>query len=162
MAAWPRRRRTKGSASGLHVGVARPDEVVGTDLEALHFLRHARELLELPEKDPHGLVVEECDVLATPLAIDAPIVVCRIDEIEDLQIVRQLLKAHAYWRMKQLAVDLVIVNERSTSYIQDLQSALESVVRVNLSRSPSENDGAQGRVFLLRKGSRQRFVIRLA
>jgi cyclic beta-1,2-glucan synthetase len=41
---------------------------------------------------------------------DAPIVVCRIDGIEDLQIVRQLLQAHAYWRMKQLLVDLVILN----------------------------------------------------
>jgi len=81
---------------------------------------------------------------------DLPIVLCRIDEAEHLEIVRQLIRAHHYWRMKQLAVDLVIVNERSTSYVQDLQSALESVVRVNLSRSPSEKDSAPGSVFLLR------------
>jgi len=81
---------------------------------------------------------------------DLPIVLCRIDEAEHLEIVRQLIRAHHYWRMKQLAVDLVIVNERSTSYVQDLQHALESVVRVNLSRSPSEKDSAPGSVFLLR------------
>ena len=52
--------------------------------------------------------------------------------------------------MKQLAVDLVIVNERSNSYVQDLQSGLESVVRANGWRSPSEKDAAPGSVFLLR------------
>ena len=43
---------------------------------------------------------------------DLPIVLVRIDEAEDQEIVRQLLRAHEYWRMKQLAVDLVILNEQ--------------------------------------------------
>ena len=43
---------------------------------------------------------------------DLPIVLVRIDDVEDLAIVRQLLRAHEYWRLKQLAVDLVILNER--------------------------------------------------
>jgi cyclic beta-1,2-glucan synthetase len=81
---------------------------------------------------------------------DLPIVLCRIDEAEHLETVRQLIRAHYYWQMKQLAVDLVIVNERSTSYVQDLQSALEAVVRVSLSRSPPEKGGVSGAVFLLR------------
>ena len=37
---------------------------------------------------------------------DLPIVLVRIDEMEDREIVRQLLRAHEYWRMKQLAVPL--------------------------------------------------------
>ena len=81
---------------------------------------------------------------------DLPIVLCRIDEAEHLETVRQLVRAQHYWRMKQLAVDLVIVNERSTSYVQDLQSALEAVVRVSVSRSIPEKDAAPGSVFLLR------------
>ncbi|MEO7391807.1 MAG: glucoamylase family protein, partial [Ramlibacter sp.] len=55
---------------------------------------------------------------------DLPIVLLRIDEIEDIAQVRQLLRAHEYWRMKRLAVDLVIVNERAASYVQDLQIAI--------------------------------------
>ena len=58
-----------------------------------------------------------------------PIVVVRIDRAEDVGLVRQLLRAHEYWRMKRLAVDLVIVNERPPSYGNDLQSLLETVVR---------------------------------
>ena len=34
---------------------------------------------------------------------DLPIVLVRIDEIEDLEIVRELVRAHEYWRMKRLA-----------------------------------------------------------
>ncbi len=39
---------------------------------------------------------------------DLPIVLVRIDEPEDRGIVRQLLRAHEYWRLKGLAVDLVV------------------------------------------------------
>src|SRR3989442_10009566 len=45
-------------------------------------------------------------------ALPISIVLVRIDEVGDVDIVRQLLRAHEYWRMKQLAVDLVILNER--------------------------------------------------
>jgi len=36
--------------------------------------------------------------------------------------------------IKQLAVDLVIVNERRASYVQDLQIALETLVRASQAR----------------------------
>ena len=57
---------------------------------------------------------------------DLPIVLARIDEAEDFEIVRQLLRAHEYWRMKQLSADVVIINERSSSYAQELQGSLEA------------------------------------
>ena len=60
---------------------------------------------------------------------DLPIVLLRIADTENLDIARELLQAHEYWRMKQLAVDLVILNERPSSYVQDLQIAIETLVR---------------------------------
>ena len=87
-----------------------------------------------------------------PLAIsgDLPIVLLRIDEIEDIAQVRQLLRAHEYWRMKHLGVDLVIVNERASSYVQDLQSAIETAVRRSQSRPRFGLELAQGSVYTLR------------
>src|SRR6202030_4252531 len=79
-----------------------------------------------------------------------PIVLLRINDVEDIGIARQLLRAHEYWRMKQLAVDLVIVNERAASYVQDLQVALETQLRVSQSRPQLGADEARGAVFLLR------------
>jgi cyclic beta-1,2-glucan synthetase len=83
-----------------------------------------------------------------PLGIsgDYPIVVLRIDEPEDIEIARQLLRAHAYWRSKLLAVDLVILNDRAASYAQDLQTALDTVVRVHVERQGNQ----PGTVYLLR------------
>jgi len=81
---------------------------------------------------------------------DLPIVLVRIDNIENVAIVRQLVRAHEYWRMKQLAVDLVILNERGASYVQDLQIALERLVRTSQSRPQIGADHGHGTVFVLR------------
>ncbi len=70
--------------------------------------------------------------------------------MEDLQIVRQLLQAHEYWRMKQLAVDLVILNENPASYAQDLRTTLEAMVRATESRRLAGAASARGAVFILR------------
>jgi cyclic beta-1,2-glucan synthetase len=81
---------------------------------------------------------------------DLPIVLVRIDDPEDQGIVRQLLRAHEYWRMKQLAVDLVILNEQPPSYAQDLQAALEAQIRTSQSRLRHEGHEPAGSVFILR------------
>jgi cyclic beta-1,2-glucan synthetase len=81
---------------------------------------------------------------------DLPIVLLRIADTENLAIAHQLLQAHEYWRMKQFAVDLVILNERASSYVQDLQIALETLVRTSQSRPRSGADEPQGRIFILR------------
>jgi cyclic beta-1,2-glucan synthetase len=47
---------------------------------------------------------------------DRPIVLLRIDDADDREIVRQLLRAHQYWRSKRLAVDVVFLNEKGASY----------------------------------------------
>ncbi len=79
---------------------------------------------------------------------DLPIVLLRIDDDEDIDVARDLLQAHGYWRMKGLAVDLVILNERQSSYVQDLQVALETLVRT--AQLHPGKDGSAGRVYVLR------------
>ncbi len=81
---------------------------------------------------------------------DLPIVLVRIDEAGDQEIVRQLLRAHEYWRMKQLAVDLVILNEQPVSYAQGLQASLETLVRTSQSTLQHHGHPAHGSVFVLR------------
>ncbi len=81
---------------------------------------------------------------------DLPIVLVRISEAENIDVVRELLQAHEYWRMKQLAVDLVILNERRSSYIQELQTAIETLVRASQSRPQPGTERPAGRVFVLR------------
>jgi cyclic beta-1,2-glucan synthetase len=87
---------------------------------------------------------------ANGISGDLPIVLVRIAEDAGLDLVRQLLQAHEYWRLKQLAVDLVILNERASSYVQDLQIALEALVRMNRSTPAGAGADPLGSVFTLR------------
>jgi cyclic beta-1,2-glucan synthetase len=65
---------------------------------------------------------------------DLPIVLLRIDDAADIAALHQAISAHEYWQMHQQAVDLVILNDRTSSYVQDLQIAIESAVRAARSR----------------------------
>ena len=59
---------------------------------------------------------------------DAPIVLLRISDSEKIEIVRQLIQAHSYWRMKGLTVDLVILNEDVSVYRQSLQDQITGLI----------------------------------
>lgn len=80
---------------------------------------------------------------------DLPIVLMLIDDAADLAQVHQILAAHEYWRARQLTVDLVVLNDRSSSYVQDLQTGIEAAVRMAQSR-PRAAGSAQGAVHALR------------
>ena len=79
---------------------------------------------------------------------DLPIVLFLIGDAEDAGRLHEVLQAQEYWRMRQMAVDLVILNDRSSSYVQDLQIAVEAAVRSAHSHPGIE--GAKGKIYTLR------------
>ena len=81
---------------------------------------------------------------------DLPIILARIDNEQDVEMIRQLLRAHEYWRMKHLSADVVIINEKPPSYLQDLQGSLEALVHGSQLRLSPDTSSASGRIFLLR------------
>ncbi|MEO5620229.1 MAG: glucoamylase family protein, partial [Cypionkella sp.] len=76
----------------------------------------------------------QSDLWALGISGDLPIVLFLISDAEDMARLQEVLAAAEYWRMRQLAVDLVILNDRSSSYVQDLQTAVEIAVRSAQSR----------------------------
>lgn len=59
---------------------------------------------------------------------DLPIVLLQISNATNIELVRQLVQAHAYWRLKGLAVDLVIWNEDRAGYRQLLQDQIIGLI----------------------------------
>ena len=59
---------------------------------------------------------------------DLPIVLVQIAEAANIELVRQMVQAHAYWRLKGLNVDLVIWNEDQAGYRQQLQEQILGLV----------------------------------
>ncbi|HEV7415792.1 MAG TPA: glucoamylase family protein, partial [Tianweitania sediminis] len=56
---------------------------------------------------------------------DYPILALRISDQADLHIVAKAMRIQEYLRVRGLTVDLVIINEQASSYVQDLQQAIE-------------------------------------
>lgn len=69
---------------------------------------------------------------------DLPIVLLYIEEAANIELVRQLIQAQAYWRHKGLITDLFIINEEHISYRQTLQ---EEIMRLVNAASTSEHAG---------------------
>jgi cellobiose phosphorylase len=59
---------------------------------------------------------------------DLPIVLLHIGDLNRIDLVRQVLQAHAYWRMKGLTADLVIVNEDFSGYRATLQDLIMGLI----------------------------------
>ena len=72
---------------------------------------------------------------------DLAIVLVRIRDSMRLDLVRQAVQAHAYWRMKGLPVDLVIWNEDDSVYRQSLQDTIMDVIAASPEASLVDKPG---------------------
>lgn len=99
---------------------------------------------------PAALAAQTSQADLWPLGIsgDLPLVVVRIDDVADLELVREALRAASYWRLKRFDVDVVLLNERATSYVQELQQALHEQATTTPAGPLPHGDG---RVYVLQK-----------
>src|SRR5690606_8429450 len=67
----------------------------------------------------------------------------------DLEIAREALRAQEYLRHRGVLADLVILNEKASSYAQDMQHTLEQLCE-NL-RMRGQSDGIRQHIFSVRR-----------
>jgi cellobiose phosphorylase len=72
---------------------------------------------------------------------DLPIVLLQIGDPAHIDLVRQLVQAHAYWRLKGLAVDLVIWNEDRAGYRQLLQEQIMGLIAAGVEPHAMDRPG---------------------
>ena len=63
---------------------------------------------------------------------DHPIVLLQIADPDNIELVRQMVQAHAYWRLKGLTVDLAILNEDQGGYRQQLQDQILGLISASV------------------------------
>ncbi len=78
---------------------------------------------------------------------DLPILIARVVDDDDLALVRQVLRAQEYWRLKGLSVDVVILNEFPVSYLDEIHAQLQSLLEKGPWAAWRDRPGG---VFLLR------------
>ncbi len=77
---------------------------------------------------------------------DHPIVVAKIRKTDDVSILYELLKAHEYWRIKDLKVDLVILVMEEYSYQNPVFALVKDIIESNQSADQLQK---KGDIFIL-------------
>ena len=65
----------------------------------------------------------------------------QIEDQANINLVRQLIQAHAYWRLKGLAVDMVIWNEDHAGYRQPLQEQIMGLIAAGVEANLTDRPG---------------------
>ena len=76
---------------------------------------------------------------------DLPIVLVQIKEQANIELVRQMIQACAYWRLKGLFVDLVIWNEDHGGYQRSLHEQIEALI---VSTAEDKRSHRSGGIFV--------------
>ncbi|OQB54569.1 MAG: N,N'-diacetylchitobiose phosphorylase [Deltaproteobacteria bacterium ADurb.Bin151] len=72
---------------------------------------------------------------------DLPIVLLQIGDHANIELARQLQQAHAYWRLKGLAVDLIIWNEDNATYRQSLHDQIVGLIATSMETRIADKPG---------------------
>ncbi|NCB05131.1 MAG: hypothetical protein EOM69_06365, partial [Clostridia bacterium] len=81
---------------------------------------------------------------------DLPILLLRVESERELSLVRLLLKAHSYYRLCGLWMDLVIVSDQATGYAHPLRDLISDLLQTSHSR---DLIGKEGGVHLFERQS---------
>ncbi|MBC7237647.1 MAG: hypothetical protein H5T69_17540, partial [Chloroflexi bacterium] len=140
----------------LHEGEMRSrDELAALNLEAADLARYQQLLsallyphrrLRAPEKVLRANRRGQQRLWPYAISGDYPILLVRIERQEDAALLRDVLRAHAYWRQRGLLIDLVILNEKEAGYAGEL----DALIRRLVARSNGESRlNRRGGIYIL-------------
>ena len=136
--------RTRRARCGTSASRARTrslyERLASRVLYADRSLRAGPELLARSELGQEGLWPHG-------ISGDLPILLVRVVEEDDLPLVREVLQAQEYWRLKGLRADVVILNEHPVSYLDEMHGQLTALLDNGPWRAWSHQPGG---AYLLR------------
>ncbi len=118
-----------------------------TEAEAQLYARLASSVLYATpvRRSPAGVVARnrraQSGLWGYGISGDLPIVLLRVSDQTKQDLVRQVVQAHAYWRLKGLEVDLVVWNEDPSGYRQQLHDSIMSMVTAGSSAQLVDRPG---------------------
>ncbi len=87
---------------------------------------------------------------------DLPIILVKVKDLEDIELVEEAIKAHEYFRLKNIETDLVIINEEKYSYESSVKEAIfASILNQNLGYLQN----IKGGIFVLENLSKEDILV---
>jgi cyclic beta-1,2-glucan synthetase len=136
---------THGQSTLRHLGISN-DAALLYERLASRALYLDGSLRASPEQQAANTLGQE-GLWAYGISGDLPIVLIRVGEDDALPLIRQVLEAQEYWRLKGLAADIVILNEHPTSYLDETHEHITTLLSDGPWRLRKDRPGG---VYLLR------------
>lgn len=136
--------RAKVEAETIYLGLK------GTDIEKyqklLSYTIFNNPLKKLALKNLPKRVYSQSNLWKYGISGDLPIILVKIEDLNDMYVIRDLLRAHEYFRSKNVKVDLVILNNEENSYDQYVNYEIENAI---LNRQMEYLKNISGGVFIM-------------
>lgn len=122
-------------------------QINATEADAQLYARLANSVMysELALRAPASVLVRnrraQSGLWGYEISGDLPIVLLQLSDSANIQLVHQLVQAHAWWRLKGLAVDLVIWNEERDVYRQRLHEQILGLIAGSIESRESDRPG---------------------
>lgn len=118
--------RAKVEAETIYLGLK------GTDIDKyqklLSYTIFNNPLKKLTLKHLPKRIYSQSSLWKYGISGDLPIILVKIEDLNDMYVVRDLLKAHEYFRSKNIRIDLVILNNEENSYDQYVNYEIENAI----------------------------------
>lgn len=92
---------------------------------------------------------KQSDLWAYAISGDVPLVVVRVASTDQMEAVKQTIRAFGYWRLQGIDLDLVFLNEHPPSYQEGLQDLVTQAIQASPVRQGSM---FRGQIQVLRAG----------
>ena len=126
------------------------DAAVFQDLAGHLF--YANAALRVPQVDLQRNHGSQALLWGAGISGDWPIVLATIDSVEGLPTLQQLFAAHHYWRRRGMTVDLVVINDHPSTYLQELD---DRIMQSRFATGDAGSTDRPGGVFLRRRDQLQ-------
>ena len=118
--------RAKVEAENSYLGIKGKDvELYQKMLKYLVFTNPLKTILYKGRTNEHALVE---DLWKYGISGDVPILLVKIKDANDIEIVKETIKAYDYFRIKNIEIDLVIINEEKNSYNNYVKEGVQNAI----------------------------------
>lgn len=118
--------RAKVEAENSYLGIKGKDvELYQKILRYLVFTNPLKTVLYKGRTNEHALVE---DLWKYGISGDIPILLVKIKDVNDIEIVKETIKAYDYFRIKNIEIDLVIINEEKNSYNNYVKEGVQNAI----------------------------------
>lgn len=128
------------------LGITPSDAAVFQDL--VGHLFYSDPSVRVPEAERRQNTGGQPLLWAQSISGDWPIMLAIIRDADGLPTIKQLFAAHHYWRRRGVMVDLVILNDKSSGYLQELHEQIQSAMFASSDSAVVERPGG---VFIRRR-----------